>query len=187
MSFRSVFSLFSLAPFDMSAAQPAAGGLTYVPSDIGNRPAPQISTGIPAANAVINPILPDVTAHTTPLAELQTVAAVLWLAGMIALAILYGLALQEYFCICLRIGKNRSFCQENAKGLHRIFQFFLSAALLWLAAEFSAFLPGMAWGIWNIAFLLLAMASAAMGILAYALGKLLKRATQLQEENELTI
>ena len=109
------------------------------------------------------------------------------MAGMIALAILYGLALQEYFCICLRIGKNRSFCQENAKGLHRIFQFFLSAALLWLAAEFSAFLPGMAWGIWNIAFLLFAMASAAMGILAYALGKLLKRATQLQEENELTI
>ena len=109
------------------------------------------------------------------------------MAGMIALAILYGLALQEYFCICLRIGKNRSFCQENAKGLHRIFQFFLSAALLWLAAEFSAVLPGMAWGIWNIAFLLFAMASAAMGILAYALGKLLKRATQLQEENELTI
>ncbi len=109
------------------------------------------------------------------------------MAGMIALAILYGLALQEYFCICLRIGKNRSFCQENAKGLHRIFQFLLSAALLWLAAEFSVFLPGMAWGIWNIAFLLFAMASAAMGILAYALGKLLKRATQLQEENELTI
>ncbi len=109
------------------------------------------------------------------------------MAGMIALAILYGLALQEYFCICLRIGKNRSFCQENAKGLHRIFQFLLSAALLWLAAEFSVFLPGMAWGIWNIAFLLFAMASAAMGILAYALGKLLKRATQLQEENDLTI
>lgn len=107
--------------------------------------------------------------------------------GMIAMAILYGLALKEYFCICLRIGKNRSFCPENAKGLHRIFQFFLSAALLWLAAEFSAFLPGMAWGSWNIAFLLFAMASAAMGILAYALGKLLKRATQLQEENELTI
>ena len=109
------------------------------------------------------------------------------MAGMIALAILYGLALKEYFCICLRIGKNRSFFPENAKGLHRIFQFLLSAALLWLAAEFSAFLPGMAWGIWNIAFLLFAMASAAMGILAYALGKLLKRATQLQEENELTI
>ena len=109
------------------------------------------------------------------------------IAGMIALAILYALALKEYFCICLRIGKNRSFCTENAKGLHRIFQLLMAAALLWLAAEFSAFLPGMAWGIWNIAFLLFAMASAAMGILAYALGKLLKRATQLQEENELTI
>lgn len=86
VSFRSVFSLFSLAPFDMAAAQPAVGGLTYLPPDIGTRPAPQISTGIPAANAVINPVLPDVTAYTSPLAELQTVATALWLAGMIALA-----------------------------------------------------------------------------------------------------
>ena len=109
------------------------------------------------------------------------------IAGMCALAALYGLALKEYFCICLRIGKNRSFCPENAKGLHRIFQLLMVAALLWLAAELAAFLPGMMAGVWNIAFLLFSMASAAMGILAYALGKLLKRATQLQEENELTI
>ena len=113
--------------------------------------------------------------------------AFLAIAGMIAMAALYGLALKEYLCICLRIGKNRSFCLENAKGLHRIFQFLLAAALLWLGAEAAAFLPGMNGGLWNIAFLLFAMASAAMGILAYALGKLLKRATQLQEENELTI
>ena len=109
------------------------------------------------------------------------------IAGMCVLAVLYGLALKEYFCICLRIGKNRSFCPENAKGLHRIFQFLMAAALVWLAAELAAFLPGMSKGLWNMAFLLFAMASAAMGILAYALGKLLKRATQLQEENELTI
>ena len=112
-----------------------------------------------------------------------------WLAiaGMIALAALYGFALKEYFGICLRIGKNRSFCPENAKGLHHIFQYLMGAALLWLVAELALFLPGMVMGVWNIAFLLFAMASAAMGILAYALGKLLKRATQLQEENELTI
>lgn len=119
--------------------------------------------------------------------QTDALIACLAIVGMCVLALFYGLALREYMCICRRIGQNRSFCPENARGLHHIFRYLLAAAATWLAGEGASMLPGMSGGPWSIGFLLFAMASAAMGILAYALGQLLRRATQLQEENELTI
>lgn len=123
----------------------------------------------------------------TATSQADLLIACLAVLGMCVLAAFYGLALREYMCICRRIGQNRSFCPENARGLQHIFRYLLAAAATWLAGEGAALLPGMSGGPWSIALLLFAMASAAMGILAYALGQLLCRATQLQEENELTI
>lgn len=90
VTFRARFSLFSLKPFEMSAAQPPSGGLTYLPPDIGAQPVPQIATGIPAANAVINPVIMDGTLHRATMAELQTAGTLLWLAGILALLLWAG-------------------------------------------------------------------------------------------------
>lgn len=107
--------------------------------------------------------------------------------GMCAAAMLYGLALMEYLHICLRIGEDRSFCRENAMGLCQISRYLLFAAGLWLLAQGAALLPGIGAGSWMIAFLLFALASAAMGVLAWAIGRLLARAVQIKEENDLTV
>ena len=60
VSFESVFSLFRLRPFDMTAAQkPADHVLTYIPENIGMMETPQMTTGIPAANTLITGSMPD--------------------------------------------------------------------------------------------------------------------------------
>lgn len=58
---------------------------------------------------------------------------------------------------------------------------------MWLLSLASSWLPDMGAGPWCMVPLLLAMASGAMGLLAWALSWLLGRAMQLQEENDLTI
>lgn len=105
-----------------------------------------------------------------------------WLIGLI-----YLVAIAQYLSISKRIGKNRSFCRENVRDLWRIGLLFLSAAILWLLSLASVLLPGMAGGPWCIISVLFAMASGALGLLAWALKSLLQRATRLQEENDLTI
>lgn len=109
------------------------------------------------------------------------------LIGMCGLAALYGLALYEYMRICIRIGKNRSFCRENARGLSRISRYLFQAAGVWILAQGAALLPQVGPGSWWISFFLFAVASAAMGVLSWAMGKLLSRAVELQEENDLTV
>ena len=105
-----------------------------------------------------------------------------------AIGLTYLTAMYYYFRIVLNIGKDRSFTPENARGLSRIAFWMCAAGVLWLASEV---LPGLIWGIefgaeW-LALLLAAVASFAMGMLAWALGKLLARAVQLKEENDLTV
>lgn len=94
VSFRSVFSLFNLKPFDMTAAQ-SEGGLTYVPENIGLMAQPQVTTGIPVMNAVISDSLPAATpaASVNPMQVVIFVAAALWCAGM---AVLLAYALVSY-------------------------------------------------------------------------------------------
>ena len=109
------------------------------------------------------------------------------LIGMCSLALLYGLALYEYMRICIRIGRNQSFCRENARGLTRISRYLFLAAGVWLLAQGAALLPDVGPGGWWVSFFLFAVASGAMGVLSWAIGKLLSRAVQLQEENDLTV
>lgn len=107
--------------------------------------------------------------------------------GMGLLVFLYGLALLEYLKITVRIGKSRSFCRENGKGLGWIARYLWLAAGLWIASLGAALLPSVGAGIWMWGFLLFALASTAMGGLSWGLGKLVDRAVQLQEENDLTV
>ena len=92
-SFSSIISIFNLLSVP-SEASPLSGTTVnnYVPEDIGLLPVPNISTGIPAADTVINPILPEatVTESVNPMQVIIAVASVIWIIGMIAMAI-YGI------------------------------------------------------------------------------------------------
>lgn len=107
----------------------------------------------------------------------------LWIIGLV-----YAWAMAEYFRIVRRIGKDQSFCRENARGLARIALSMWIAGGLWIMG---IWLPRMIWGLPMgpavLYLLLAAMASAAMGVLAWGLGKLLHRAVVLKEENDLTV
>ena len=106
-----------------------------------------------------------------------------WIIGLC-----YCAAMVEYFRVSARIGQDRSFCAENAKSLRRIALFLGAACVLWALL---VFLPGLilriSIGPVFLVFLLAAAASASMGILAWALGRLLDRATKYKEENDLTV
>lgn len=104
-----------------------------------------------------------------------------------ALGGLYAAALWQYFLISHRIGQNRSFCRENTSGLMKISSLFMLAGLLSLGGMGAWLVDAWRLGPGWIALLLVGMASPAVGVLAWALGKLLQKAVALQEENELTI
>lgn len=97
VTFESVFSLFSIRPFDMTAAQnPADHVLTYIPEDIGMMETPQITTGIPAANSLIHSSMPEGVIHNlsghptysaNPMQIWTAVGMYLWLIGMAALVV----------------------------------------------------------------------------------------------------
>ncbi len=108
--------------------------------------------------------------------------AFLWLIGLI-----YSAAMGYYFRICLRIGQDRSFCPENALGLSRIAGLLIGAAALWLLGIPAGLLLGLGLRVWSAAFLLAGCASAAMGMLALGLARLLRRAAEMKEENDLTV
>ena len=107
---------------------------------------------------------------------------------LLAIGLMYLAAMIDYFRIVLNIGRERSFVPENARGLGRIAKWLCAAGALWLLG---IVLPGLIWQVelgpaW-IALLLAALASFAMGMLAWALGRLLTRAVQYKEENDLTV
>lgn len=110
------------------------------------------------------------------------------LIGLWCVAALFLLGLWEYFRVCGRIGQERSFCAENARSLGRIALYMALDGALWLGAVFA---PGLVFhldiGPVFILFLLCALASFALGILAWGLGRLVQKAAVLQEENDLTV
>ncbi len=105
----------------------------------------------------------------------------LWVIGLIYLA-----AMIDFFRVCRRIGQDRSFCRENAGSLSRIARLLLIAGVLWLTGIPGGMLLGVSGGVF-IPLLLAAAASAAMGLLAGSLAKLLGRAVEMKEENDLTV
>ena len=104
----------------------------------------------------------------------------IWLVGGLCAG-----ALWQYFRISVRIGAGKSFCAANARDMARIAALLFDAAGLVLAASGALLIFGLG-PIW-LFLLLIGMAIGAMGLLAYALSRLLARAVQLQEENDLTV
>ncbi len=93
VSFQSVFSLFGLKPFDMTVAQSSGGAaLQYVPDNIGMMAQPQMTVGIPVANAVISDSLPAATpiSSVNPMQIWIFIGTILWCMGMVILLI-YGI------------------------------------------------------------------------------------------------
>ncbi len=107
---------------------------------------------------------------------------VLW-----CIAILYASSLALYLRISIRIGENRSFCEENVRGLRLIYRLMSVAAILWLACIVVCAFANIDIGPFWILFLLAAMATSAFALLAYALSALLHHAVHLQEDSDLTV
>lgn len=113
VSFESVFSLFRLRPFDMTAAQkPADHVLTYIPENIGMMETPRMTTGIPAANTLITGSMPDgviYSLNATPQYSANSmqiwtaVGMYLWLIG-IALLLIYAVV----SCVLLHVRLRRA-------------------------------------------------------------------------------
>ena len=104
------------------------------------------------------------------------------------IAAVYLAAMVFYFRIVHRIGKDRSFCTENAREMRFIACCMGTAGLLWLLV---LLLPHLIWHIhfgpaW-LWFIMASLASFAVAILAWGLGFLLRRAVSFKEENDLTI
>lgn len=100
---------------------------------------------------------------------------------------LYLYSFVQYFRITRRIGSRTPFCNENAEGLRQIFLCFMSAAGLWLLSAILCFWPGLAVGPMWFSLPLCALGTLALGVLAYALSRLIRQAIVLQEENRLTV
>lgn len=103
-------------------------------------------------------------------------------------AAIYGAALHQYMCISRRIGKKRSFCMENVHSMRWIAHLMGAAAGMWIGLLLVLrLLVRIDMGIEMLIFVLMCMASAAVALVAYVLTQLLRRATQLQEDSDLTI
>ncbi len=92
ISFQSIFSLFSLGLFHMTQAQSASAAmLEYVPQNIARASQPQVTVGIPAANAVIGEMLPAATpaVSVNPMQIWIAVGTAVWCAGILTF-LLYG-------------------------------------------------------------------------------------------------
>ena len=123
-------------------------------------------------------------------AEVPGIRGLYWmgLIGVWAVAALFLLALAEFFFVCVRIGKEQSFCTENVKSLKRIALYMALCGALWIGAIFapSFFFHILMGPVW-IFFLLFSMAHSALALLALGLSRLLARAVDMQQENDLTV
>ena len=107
--------------------------------------------------------------------------------GIWLIAILCYAVLGNFWMICVRIGEDNSFCNENADGMKRMGLLSFAVAVLLTGAMiflgFSGFL-GIAY---FIVYLFLMCVVCGVGVLCLALSALIRRAAKLKEENDLTI
>ncbi len=92
-SFSSIVSIFNF--ISPPAAESSIGGATangYIPQDIGMMLIPEVNTGIPAADTVINTVLPSAqpTASVNPMQILLSIAGLIWIIGVLSMCI-YGI------------------------------------------------------------------------------------------------
>ncbi len=95
-SFSSALSVFNF--ISAPSQYTPASGITahrFVPENIGTMPVPEISTGINAADKLINPALPsaDVTASVNPMQIVEAVAAIIWVVGIVTMLVYFAFSL----------------------------------------------------------------------------------------------
>ena len=95
--------------------------------------------------------------------------------------------LWEFWKICVQIGRDDSFSQENARSLFRICLLALTMAALLAAGVAALCLLSMGLPALLIAMLGFAAACALVALLANALSQLVRRAAAIKSENDLTI
>jgi len=107
--------------------------------------------------------------------------------GIWVVAILCYIVLGNFWMICVRIGEDNSFCNENAVCMKRMgILLFTVAALLTGAMVFLGCLGFLGIAYFIVYFLLMCVVCG-VGVLCLALSALIRRAAQLKEENDLTI
>lgn len=109
------------------------------------------------------------------------------LIGIWVIAMLCYMVLGTFWGICVRIGEDNSFCNENADAMKRMgFLSFTVAVLLSGAMIFLGCLGFLGIAYFIVYFLLMCVVCG-VGVLCMALSALIRRAAQLKEENDLTI
>ena len=107
VSWRSVFSIFSLAPAGSVAVE--AGGsavpvssMASIPADIGLMPQPKVTLPVPQLSNAVNRVLPaaDPLSSVNPMQVMLYVGALVWLAGVAAMLIWGGVS---YARLCRRL------------------------------------------------------------------------------------
>lgn len=106
----------------------------------------------------------------------------IWLIAMLCYAVLYN-----FWLICIRIGDDNSFCNENADGMKRMGVLSFSVAVLLTGAMIFLGCSGFLGIAYFVVYFFLMCVVCGVGVLCLALSALIRRAAQLKEENDLTI
>lgn len=109
------------------------------------------------------------------------------LAGMWVIGILCYLALWEFWRICTRIGRDNSFCRENARSMKRIgILALLTLSLIIGGFLFLVCIHYMNGALAMVIFFIVCIAGG-IGVVCLSLSVLIGNAAKLKEENDLTI
>ena len=107
--------------------------------------------------------------------------------GIWVIAVLCYAVLGNFWMICVRIGEDNSFCNENADCMKRMGLLSFVVAVLLTAAMIFLGCLGFLGISYFIVYSLLMCVVCGVGVLCLALAALIRRAAQMKEENDLTI
>lgn len=107
--------------------------------------------------------------------------------GIWVIALLCYLALGEFWRICSRIGRDESFCRENASSMLHIGYLAFAVALLVLGGAVFLIIIKYLNAAWIFVVFFVLCVAVGIGVLCVALAKLIENAASLKEENDLTI
>lgn len=109
------------------------------------------------------------------------------LIGVWVIAVLCYIVLGNFWMICVRIGEDNSFCNENADCMKRMgLLSFVVAVLLTAAAVFIACLGFLGAAYFLVYFFAMCLVCG-VGVVCLALSALIRCAARIKEENDLTI
>jgi len=109
------------------------------------------------------------------------------LVGVWVIAMLCYAVLGNFWMICVRIGEDNSFCNENAVCMKRMGILSFGVGVLLTGAMLFLGCLGFLGISYFIVYSLLMCVVCGVGVLCLALSALIRRAAQMKEENDLTI